>query len=1432
MAFGFGNAAGAMTNDSLSAGGSGPELEVIQTDALGFLAIAGDAKVRLTAAWTSEPPSTASLLSIASRKGLVAAAGPEGVVLASTESVRKAFEGPKEGDTDIRGFEPQLKLPLPMRVSQIAFSADEAYLILSAESGGGLAVYEVQALLQGNTQTLFELSTNGSALRILLPNPTMEKAELCAVVDTNGNLYMANLKERALSNPLKDQVSSVSWSTKGKQLVAGLADGTIFQLTPEGEAKAQIPKPSDVGDYHVSSVTWLENHLFLAIHTSTNESPPSSVYHVITRRPPTTYTFQKLTDPVDPFGSDKMPHHSILRLKDFPPNLQDLLIVASTASPDIGLLSRSKSPLTTDKSAADITNVFTTTEMADDSRRATLPMTEDFQNAVPVGCAFDFSAKDTVYKPIPSEEIDESPGPVPGYWVLTHEGILCSWWVIYSESIKGGTTYPGMAAVDVAPSTPAQALSKPSPASGPAFGGSSALGAKPSPWGSPSPATPATSKPAAASAFGSNSFGSTPASSTPAFGKPSAFGASSTVGAKTSPWATAATATTSPAFGQSGFGALGAGKSVFGGSPSTPSTAPTSGGFAGFASKGGFGSLSGNAGGTSIFGSKPAENNSLLQSTDTKTAFPPPRASAETRGTGLFGSPSSTPFKLQSSFKPDPAAKDEGNEKPEKNTGGFFGGGLGSAFGSALQATTQSTPPPAIPPSKEEEMGAAEPEPPAPTPQPKSIFSIPSTTPTTTPAPTRFSFDTSTNKTGLFGSSGTAKPASAGFTGLFKTPEPAKGEENMLAAKTPPQIRVDNEDFPLPPESTSKAAYPLGDSSSSSGTAPEPERQSFGKVDEAPLPPDFLKTPNKPATKEAEDAPLPPDFLKVPGPSAKSAPAVAEDAPLPPDPTTKPLKAVSEKPKSGLFGTPEAAPLPPDFLPKSQQPRLPAVPSVPEPEEESDLSEDEADSESSAVDVAKDLSPSTTGLTHTPGMTPQSSFGGGLGGSGFMVSRPQQEPSRSLFGEVRSRGPIFPPPATSQSPRSPSPVRPPRPFGLEASRSVSAPGMASQILGASKKPQSSLGMSIVARGPFEEEAVLQQRKLRERREAEESQPLVDEEADEIQRILASEVEGTLEIDQFMAHTDVAPPARDSIPSQVEAVYRDINSMIDTLGLNSRSVKAFVKGHMEKLRPGPRTQEDLEIADDWVLCELEDLSEIIDGDLAEDLAECRVQDVEEKKNDCNELLRSMTKLRARQHDLALMLARFDPNQTEAHKHMPLSAEQAAQQNDLRREFAKLSKLLAEAEEAVTLLKTRIASVGGPSGKGPQPPTVDAVMRTITKMTTMVEKRSGDVDVLENQMRKLRASSVASREGTPMTPKRGSVALADGAFSGTPRNLRNSLSASPYKGPGTPTRKKLSGFSDEEKKELMERRAKKQAILQKLKTRVEEKGVTVWTMEEIE
>ena len=182
---------------------------------------------------------------------MLAAAGPESVVVAGTESVRQAFSATGGAHDNIKPFTPQLTLNLGQRVSQVAFSADEEYLVLSAENGGGLAVYEVQTLMQGQTAAAFELNTNGASLRALVPNPTPEKAELFAIITIKGEFLVANLKARNFLNGaqgqiMKNGVSCACWSNKGKALIGGLGDGTCYQMTPEGKAMAEIPKPPDL----------------------------------------------------------------------------------------------------------------------------------------------------------------------------------------------------------------------------------------------------------------------------------------------------------------------------------------------------------------------------------------------------------------------------------------------------------------------------------------------------------------------------------------------------------------------------------------------------------------------------------------------------------------------------------------------------------------------------------------------------------------------------------------------------------------------------------------------------------------------------------------------------------------------------------------------------------------------------------------------------------------------------------------------------------------------------------------------------------------------------------------------------------------------------------------------------------------------------------
>ncbi|KAK3954902.1 hypothetical protein QBC32DRAFT_382339 [Pseudoneurospora amorphoporcata] len=1524
MAFAFGNQSGA-------AGGvtEGPALEVIQTEGLGFLAINGEAKVQLTSKWNPAPSPTASLLSIASHKGLVAAAGPDALIISTTESVRKGFEAEQPAEGDIRPFTPQATIPMPLRVSQLAFTADEKYLVLSAEDGGGLAVYDVDVLSNGTMQSAFEISTNGEALRSLIPNPAPEFAHFCAVITTNGNLYMANLNERQLvlgaNGPtLRSQVSCASWSTRGKQLVAGMADGSIIQMTPDGVEKAHIPKPPSLGDYHVSSLAWLENHVFLAIHNPTS-GPDPSVYHIITRQQqpnaPATFTYNKMTDPVEPCGAEKAPHHTVLRLKDFPPNITDLLLVSSTATDGTGLLTRSKTPLASDKP---VVNAFTTTEFADDTKRALLPMSEDMTETFPVGTALDLSAKDKVYKPIPTDEVNESPGPLPGFWVLNNDGVLSAWWVVYNDSIRSGTTYPGLAVMDSnKPVQPARQAQPPQSAFGapattaPAFGssttaapafGSSAfgaapsLGAKTSPWGGGGAAAPA---------FGSSSFGSAAPAAAPAFGAPSAlggpaaapaFGQSSMIGmgVKASPWAAGGASSAS----------TGASGKVFGGG------AASSGGFASFANKPTpfssfagksegtpFASLAGNNSGESIFGSKPAESKTIEVSMDTETAFPPP--AAKPAGGSTFGS---SPFVLGTTFKADPKTANDNEESSENKGGSMFGSGFGLSLNEPAASET-----------KDEAMDSAAPTPV--TEKPKSIFNVESTTPAGTPASNNIFGAPKPPGSGLsnvFGAPKTEESKPKPLTDLFGQPkteegatkpnpfaaplkaetkpnpfatplksetEPKSFADVLKAAKSPEIKDEDTQDkenlanipaAPLPPETTSKTDFLPGESSASSITDPL-EIASKAKSDDAPLPPDFLSSKAKPADKKAEDAPLPPDF-----------PSKTQDLPQLPHVPWSPSKEEEESDleegeveeeegeeheenEDGYEDEEEEEEEEEEEHGSEEDEER----SGEEEEEHSDEDDDdhsEAASEGSGVDVSKELDQTTTSVhfeNGSPRYQSRNIFGNSsnnnMGASTFStISRSEAQPqSRPLFGEANKNAPpLFskpsgpfdsPSPVRSTQPGQPSLLRP-----QEGPRTASAPVFdKSQLFGASTTPKGP---------PPVDPNVAAQRKFAAKKEAE-AQALVDPEDEGIRQLLAADVEPTLAMNEFLVvdsklETHRPPSSKPSseVPAAVETLWRDINRMADRLGLNSRSLASFILGHTQFAKKGGRTKEDLESPEDWVLVEASELTRLMDGQLARELEEGRIKDIAETQATLDKMSRELRTMRAKEEDMRkLFAAQTDAEQIATIKAQPLSSEQSVQQTELRRAYAQFAKQLAEAEKALVLLRTKIAARAAEKGAvslaggAAKVPTVEAVMRTIQKMTTMAEKRSGDVDLLEAQIQRLKLSSQSreasvsgSREGTPtptpnplkastaslrssttFTPRdsirsiRSESSQSPGAFSASVRSTTPRTSAAPSPSP----RKKVSMFTEEERKEIRARETRRKGKLALLRKALEKQGPRV-------
>lgn len=137
----------------------------------------------------------------------------------------------------------------------MAFTASDEALILATENGSQISVFQTSDLVTGNAQPTISIPTNGVSLRALVPNPD-PNSTFVAMVTVNGELLMADLRAGSLVNGpngpiLKNSVSCVAWSTKGKQVIAGLADGTAAQMTPDGTLKGQVPRPSDLeGECH------------------------------------------------------------------------------------------------------------------------------------------------------------------------------------------------------------------------------------------------------------------------------------------------------------------------------------------------------------------------------------------------------------------------------------------------------------------------------------------------------------------------------------------------------------------------------------------------------------------------------------------------------------------------------------------------------------------------------------------------------------------------------------------------------------------------------------------------------------------------------------------------------------------------------------------------------------------------------------------------------------------------------------------------------------------------------------------------------------------------------------------------------------------------------------------------------------------------------
>lgn len=263
------------------------------------------------------------------------------------------------------------------------------------------------------------------------------------------------------------------------------------------------------------------------------QNPPSS-YYIITRRKQAPFLIQRLPEICSTLGfaMKRTPAYQfIVRLRDYKPHLKDALIVSSTASADVGLVTRSDQPLAHDDAAKNAIGQFTTTDFNDDTKRASIPLKDSSDDTSVIGFSADLSSTESVIEPVAGEEIQESSTPLPNLLLLNNDGILSSWWFIYNEAVRQKIPYSGAAPANPAQSQPQQPAATPTPAQQPSFGQSS--------FGTPSPFGGSTfGKPSGRAAFGNPSAMGASTMGATAFGKPSAaasFGSPSQLGGGAAP---------------------------------------------------------------------------------------------------------------------------------------------------------------------------------------------------------------------------------------------------------------------------------------------------------------------------------------------------------------------------------------------------------------------------------------------------------------------------------------------------------------------------------------------------------------------------------------------------------------------------------------------------------------------------------------------------------------------------------------------------------------------------------------------------------------------------------------------------------------------------------------------------------------------------------
>ncbi|TPX33326.1 hypothetical protein SmJEL517_g03693 [Synchytrium microbalum] len=450
--------------------GEQPEL---QAEFLQFVALQEDSRIKISDSYTV--PSHAALLAVSNKYGFCVYATHQGFGFVYTTDIVAAFKNVSKRQVGTLSNKKDLNVSNGI-VQFVRLSADSLTIVIGIDSGS-ILLYDVPEIVKATDVSTIQPYRqhkfgDADSIRDVKPNPETF-GDVIAVLLQDGTLKSMKL-DGTIADLKQIDVTSISWSPRGKQLACGLSSGDLVLITPDGTSKGTVAKHLALGSSQVKvhDLLWFENSVYGIIYVSNDGDITVATVVQESKKKNLYYTFP---DPTMAFMAPRDPHFFMDGLKHWGNHAERIMIFANVCSPDVGVIG-----CNSDGSWA--------TWSLGETHRAALPLSSTSgTDTWPVGMSIDMSSQTVISA---KNEYEQDTPPVPMLLLLNNEGELMAYHIINTEAIKNKEACEGMTEPEPVPATrPLTGTDAKQAAWGPPPGAKAPVASK------PVPAIPAASLP-------------------------------------------------------------------------------------------------------------------------------------------------------------------------------------------------------------------------------------------------------------------------------------------------------------------------------------------------------------------------------------------------------------------------------------------------------------------------------------------------------------------------------------------------------------------------------------------------------------------------------------------------------------------------------------------------------------------------------------------------------------------------------------------------------------------------------------------------------------------------------------------------------------------------------------------------------------------------